>query len=261
MSTSLLTTHGLSVSIGGKQVCANLDFTLEAGQCWGLLGINGVGKTTLLHTLAGLRPADRGSVMLEQQNITELPRRSVAQQLGVLLQDDTDPFPGTVLETVLMGRHPHLGRWQWESEQDLALARQALTEFELEALCERQINTLSGGERRRLALATLFTQDPQIFLLDEPTNHLDPHHQIQLLTQLRARIRSNKTESPRGLLMILHDINLTTRFCDHVLLLYGEGDVCCGPIEDVLSPENLSRLYGHTMTAVAGPNGPIYIPG
>jgi iron complex transport system ATP-binding protein len=257
MSAPLLCAQNLDLEIGGKTVCQGLNMDIHAGQHWGLLGVNGVGKTTLLHTLAGLRAPTHGDVWLGEQTLSELPRRHIAQHIGVLFQADDDAFPGTVMETVLTGRHPWLGQWQWEGEDDRQLARNALKTVELDGLEQRQVSTLSGGERRRLALATLFTQNPQLFLLDEPTNHLDPHHQIELLSLLAQQV----TNSERASLMILHDINLATRFCDHLILLFGEGETLCGPSEEVLNTETLSRLYGHPVISVAGPNGLIFLPG
>lgn len=257
----LLQTKALTVEIGGKTLCQGLNFYINAGQRWGLLGVNGVGKTTLLHTLAGLRAPAQGEVLLSGKALIDLPRRHIARHIGVLLQDDDDAFPGTVMETVLTGRHPWLGQWQWEGKSDRALALAALKDVGLDGLEQRQVNTLSGGERRRLALATLFTQDPQLFLLDEPTNHLDPHHQIELLSLLSQRA----THSKRASLMILHDINLATRFCDHLLLLFGDGEtkgeVLSGPTNEVLNTHTLSRLYGHPVISVEGPNGPVFLPG
>lgn len=126
MSATLLTARGLTVEIGGKQVCEGLDLDLRPGQRWALLGINGVGKTTLLHILAGLRPPRTGEVRLDGQPIQALPRRQVARSLGLLLQEEGDAFPATVLETALLGRQPHLGRWQWEGIEDHRRARDAL---------------------------------------------------------------------------------------------------------------------------------------
>ncbi len=256
MSTPLLTCHGLTVEIGGKRVCTGLDLDIHAGQRWALLGVNGVGKTTLLHTLAGLRAPQAGRVCLHGEDIQHLPRRTVARQLGVLLQEEGDAFPGTVLETALSGRHPHLGRWAWESAKDRELAEQALAQVGLKGFEERPLDTLSGGERRRLSLATLLCQQPRLFLLDEPTNHLDPHQQIhalQLLTQETAH-------QPRGLLMILHEANLAGRFCDHALLLFRDGETLAGPSDTVLNTEHLSRLYDLPMLALAGPHGPVFVP-
>jgi iron complex transport system ATP-binding protein len=261
MTTPLLHTEQLDVAIAGKAVCRQLALHIDAGQCWGLLGVNGVGKTTLLHTLAGLREPTDGRVWLGDERLSELPRRRVAQKIGVLFQADDDAFPGTVMETVLTGRHPWLGQWQWETEQDRTLALAALRDVELSGLEQRQIATLSGGERRRLALATLFTQDPQLYLLDEPTNHLDPHHQIELLTLLEQRVKDSAAATGRAALMILHDINLATRFCDHLMLLFGDGETLCGPSNELLNTELLSRLYGHPVIAVEGPSGPVFLPG
>ncbi len=259
MNTALLCTKNLGVEISGKTVCRQLDVAINAGQRWGLLGINGVGKTTLLHTLAGLRAPTQGKIRLDDELLSTLPRRTIAQQIGVLLQADDDAFPGTVMETVLSGRHPWLAQWQWEGKNDRMLALAALGDVGLDGFEQRQVNTLSGGERRRLALATLFTQKPQLFLLDEPTNHLDPHHQISLLNLLSQRVTD--TTHKRASVMILHDINLATRFCDHLILLFGKGEVLYGPAKDILSIDTLTRLYGHPVIAVEGPNGPVYLPG
>ena len=254
----LLETRNLDVTIAGKQVCRGLGLIIEAGQCWGLLGGNGVGKTTLLHTLAGLRTPTHGTVLLEGKPLSGLSRREVACRVGVLFQAAEDAFPATVLETALIGRHPHLERWRWETPQDLTLARSALHRVGLDGMEGRMITTLSGGERQRLALATVLTQNPVLYLLDEPANHLDLHHQITLLELLTRPARENGT----ALVMVLHDVNLAARFCDHLLLLFGAGETLQGPTDQVLNETHLQRLYGHPIATVSGPDGRrAYLPG
>ncbi|OGT20320.1 MAG: hypothetical protein A2V90_00315, partial [Gammaproteobacteria bacterium RBG_16_57_12] len=243
-------------SIAGKLVCHDLDLVMRRGECWGLLGSNGVGKTTLLHTLAGLRRADSGLIHLNGIPLYSLPRRDIARRLGVLLQEQLDPFPGTVLERILQGRHPHLGRWDWEGADDFALADQALEQVGLRDLAGRQIATLSGGEKQRVAIATLLTQAPDLYLLDEPVNHLDLHHQIALLDLLADK----RNAAASALMMILHDINLAARYCDHILLLYGDGAIKAGPRHDILTRENLSTLYQHEILSFQGPHGPGFLP-
>jgi iron complex transport system ATP-binding protein len=238
---SALSTHDLDVTIAGKQVCRRLNLSIEHGQCWGLLGRNGVGKTTLLHTLAGLRAADGGSIRLDGRDMASLHRREVARHLGVLFQQESDPFPATVLETALTGRHPYLRPWQWETAEDIAAARDALHVMELDDLEQRYSASLSGGERQRLKVATLLTQNPALLLLDEPSNHLDPHHQLSVLALIAERCR----EQDRAALMTLHDVNLAARFCDHLLLLFGNGEARAGSAEELLDNSLLSRLYGH----------------
>jgi iron complex transport system ATP-binding protein len=253
----LLQASGLSVSIAGKQVCRDLELTLGAGQFLGVLGGNGVGKTTLLHTLAGLRAPGQGEVRLMGTPLATLTRRQVAQRLGLLMQQAEDSLPATVLETALIGRHPHLDFWRWESHADVAIARRALRTVGLEGLEQRSQTALSGGERRRLALATVLVQDPRVFLLDEPSQQLDLHHQLALLGLLRHKV----DKEGRALIMSLHDINLAARFCSHVLMLFGEGESLQGPAETVLTAETLTRLYRTPVNALSSAMGRAFIPG
>ena len=245
MNPPLLESHNLGVRIGGLQICRDANFEFRAGECWGILGINGAGKTTLLHTLAGLRPPESGQICLNGHPLQHISRRSIARQLGLMLQDTPDPFPATVLDTALIGRHPHLSRWQWESARDIEQALGALGQVHLAGFEHRQVNTLSGGERRRLALATLLVQAPAMLLLDEPTNHLDLHHQHQLLTLLRDRVHNGAS-----IVMVLHDINHVVRYCDHVILLCGDGEIIQGLQSEILNAELLSRLYRHPVMEV-----------
>ncbi len=253
---ALFRARGLTVTIAGQAVCRDLDLALHAGESWALLGRNGAGKTTLLHTLAGLRPPQAGTLSLLGDDLATLPRRRVAQRLGLLPQDTPDLFPATVLETALIGRHPHLEGLAWEGEADRAIAAEALAEVGLAGLEMRPVTTLSGGERRRLALATLHCQAPRVALLDEPANHLDLRHQVVLLGALRARAAADGGT----LLMVLHDVNLAARHCDHALLLFGDGEHAAGPFDEVVHAEALARLYGHPVVSVTGPRGTAWLP-
>jgi iron complex transport system ATP-binding protein len=246
----------LGIRIGEIEICSHLDLRLNAGENWGLLGRNGAGKTTLLHTLAGLRRPDRGRVKLNETPLTSLSRRSIARHIGVLLQDHQDAFPASVMETVLIGRHPYLGPLQWEGAADYATASEALRAVGLEGMETRSVATLSGGERRRLGIATLLAQDPHVLLLDEPTNHMDLHHQILILDLLRQRTRVQA----KSMLLVLHELNLALRYCDHFLLLYGAGETLQGTAEAVLTQPNLERLYGHPLQALQGSRGTVWLP-
>jgi len=255
-SQPLLEARAIDVSVAGQSVCRRLELRIDPGQCWALLGRNGVGKTTLLHSLAGLRRADRGQIHLLGEEIRCLGARERARRRGLLPQDDEILFPVSVLESALAGRFPHLGRWGWEGPEDLALTRRALQDLDL-ADCEaRNAQTLSGGERRRLAVATLVAQQPCLALLDEPTNHLDPAQQIQVLGLLRHQF----TTQGRAALMVLHDINLALRFSDHLLMLLGAGRWRAGPTASLADADLLEELYGHPMDLVAGPQGPLAVP-
>ena len=235
-----LHTKDLCIEIGGKQVCNNLNLTIEAGQVWGILGRNGVGKTTLLHTLAGLRESVSGEIFINNTNINKLSRKHIAQQLGLLLQHTEDPFPTTVIETVLSGRHPHIANWQWENEKDMDIAQRALQTVEMQPMANRLVNQLSGGERQRVSIATLLTQQAEILLLDEPNSHLDLNYQIKLLSKITQQIKQQQGIT----LMSLHDINLASHFCDHVLLMNEDAKIIAGETTDILNEENLLQAYG-----------------
>lgn len=214
------------------------------------------GKTTLLHTLAGLRPPQSGNITLLERPLSGMSRKAVAQHIGLLFQDRADAFPASVLETVLTGRHPWLGPLQWESSRDLVIARNALQAVDLCNMEERIVNTLSGGERRRADIACLLAQDPQLLLLDEPTNHLDIHHQIRMLDLLQEQV----AHAGKALLLVMHDLNLAVRYCNRFLLLFGNGETEQGTAETALTQANLERLYQHPLQAVPGPHGLVWLP-
>ena len=250
----LLTCRKLTVSVPGRTLVQELDLELAAGECIGILGRNGTGKTLTLHSLAGLREVETGNVELSGESINNIPRRLLAQRLGMLLQSMEDPFPSTVLDATLTGRHPHIGFWQWESAMDIDIARQALAGVGLQGMEQRIISTLSGGERRRVAIACVLAQAPGVYLLDEPTNHLDPQHQVALLELFRRRVNEGSCA-----LITLHDTNLAARFCDRVLLLFGDGDWIIGRRDEVMTGETLSRLYQTQIEAVPWRQGTVFV--
>lgn len=255
MDASILSAKGLDVTIGGKTVCTGLDLAIGAGEFWGILGTNGVGKTTLLLTLFGLRATQGGEVFLQERSLRDVPRREVAKRLGLMFQDIEPGLPSTVMETALEGRHPHLDRFKWETRDDERMAFAALTEMGLAGMSGRIVQTLSGGERRLLAAAALFTQQPVLMGLDEPNSHLDLHQQIKLLDRVQHRVR----REGRAAIAILHDANLALRYCDRVLLLFGEGEVLGGPADELLTGENLTRLYRHPISRLATDTGPVFV--
>jgi iron complex transport system ATP-binding protein len=233
-----LTARAMSVHAGARELVRELSVAFRPGELVAILGRNGSGKTLTLHTLAGLRKPNGGAVLLGDTPYTSLSRRVVAQRLGLLPQDLEDAFVTTVMETVLIGRHPHLALWQWESAADEAIARRALAQVEMSEFIARRTNTLSGGEQRRVAVAALLAQQVQAYLLDEPTNHLDPHHQLAVLGLFRTLADGGST-----VITTLHDPTLAARFADRVLLLFGDGRWSLGPVRTALTAAALSELY------------------
>ncbi len=256
MSAPLLEARALAVDVGGGRVVDGLDLRLAPGERLAILGRNGAGKSTLLSTLAGLRPPASGTVLLGGTDCAALPAREAALRRAWLGQFQNDPFGSTVLETALTGRHPHLGRWAWESPQDAELARAALAAVGLQGMEGRQIHTLSGGERQRLGIATLLTQAPPLYLLDEPLSHLDLNHQMAVLELFAATARAQEA----GIVMVLHDPALAHRFCDRALLIYGDGRTAGGPVDTILTAATLSDLYGYRLRQLEDGGRRCFIP-
>ncbi len=237
--SNILETNALCLSIAGRLICTNLNVQLAKGHCLGILGQNGTGKTTLLHTLMNFRAPDSGTITLCGKPLSSWSQPQLSQRLGILFQNTHDIMPASVMETALIGRHPHLANWQWEKREDIELAKHALAQVGIADLAQRDISTLSGGERQRLAIATLLTQAPHLFLLDEPGNHLDIAFQVRSLNLLRSHINEHQC----ALVMATHDINLAARHCEQIILLYGEGNFAIGSSTEVLTAHNLSRAY------------------
>ena len=256
MAAVTLRAQGVSVAVGARVLVAALDLEVAPGEMLVVLGRNGTGKTLLMHTLSGLRAPAAGAVLLDGEALATLGRRSVAQRLGLLLQIYEDAFPLSVLDAVLVGRHPHLGFWQWEGTVDRAIARAALAAVDLQGMEERVVATLSGGERRRLAIATLLAQQPDVCLLDEPLNHLDPQHQIGVMEHFARLARAG-----HAVVASLHDPNVAARFGTRALLLHGDGRWLAGDVADVLTATHLSSLFRTPIVEVPSALGTVFVSG
>jgi iron complex transport system ATP-binding protein len=217
----------------------NVSVTVERGSLTGLLGPNGCGKTTLLKLLSGVLRPEHGTVSLNGIPLTGRSRRDIARHLAVVPQETHPAFDYTVMEMVLMGRHPHLGAFELEGPRDLALAHDALTATGTDHLATRAYMTLSGGEKQRVVIASALTQAPDVLLLDEPTASLDLGYQLEVGSLLRRLNRE------RGVTMVLatHDLNLAASLCDRLILMRDGRLVAQGATRDVLTASTIRRIY------------------
>jgi len=253
---SVLSCRQADVRIAGIQVVNGLELEIQPGQFWGLLGPNGIGKTTLLKCFAGLDQPASGQILLESRDINQLPRKLLARHIGMLQQHTVYVFDSSVMQTALTGRHPHLAYWEREGAADLEKAAEALKAVGLEGFSERSVTGLSGGEARRLAFAALLVQEPEIMLLDEPTNHLDLRHQVQIM----GMIHQGTQGGAHSAFAALHDINLAASYCSHVVMLFGDGDWRAGRTEDLLNESSLEKLYKCPVERIEGASGPRFHP-
>jgi ABC-type cobalamin/Fe3+-siderophores transport system ATPase subunit len=247
---------GITLAAGGRILLGDFSQTFRSGELWCVAGPNGAGKTTLLHTLAGLVAPRHGHVELDGRALGAWPSQQLARRRALLPQAARDAFSASVLETVLLGRHPYGTGWGWEDAGDHAHAWAALAAFGLEALAVRDVLTLSGGERRRVALAAAWCQGTSLLLLDEPLAHLDWHHQIDALDSMVDAVSRNNA----CIIFSCHDLNLARRFASHALLFDGAGSAYRGAAREVLCAELASRAFGYPMVLLAAGQHEALVP-
>jgi iron complex transport system ATP-binding protein len=235
----ILAARSVVAGYRGREVLHDLSLEVAPGELLAVVGPNGAGKSTLLKVLSGVLEPWSGTVELEGRALGDVDRRAIARRLASLGQESNCAFAFTVMEMVLMGRAPHLGALRLESERDVGIAREALEHFDLLPLAARAINEISGGERRRVLLARVLAQEPQVALLDEPTAFLDLKHVAEIFSRL-AHLRA---ERAMAVVATLHDLNAAALYADRVLLLKDGKAVGCGRAEEVLTRDNLGLVY------------------
>jgi iron complex transport system ATP-binding protein len=247
----LLEARNLRYAVNGTQVLTGLDFALRAGEFVGLIGPNGAGKSTLLRLLGGQWTPAEGDILLEDQPLPRYNAREVAQRVAHVPQATALSFPFTAREVVLMGRSPHLRRFQIETAHDRAIAERALQATNAAYLSDRLVTTLSGGEAQRVILARALAQEPKILLLDEPTSNLDVKHQLETM----ALARRLAHQQGLGVVAAVHDLGHAARYCDRLALLVCGRIIADGPPESVLTPENLRYGFGIEAQLYRDPHG------
>ena len=239
----------------GQPVLQEVGLTVEEGEWLGLLGPNGAGKSTLLRAIAGLLPY-RGTIRFDGADNGSLRRRDRARSVALVPQEPAMPGGMTVIEYVLLGRTPHLPYLGSEGAADLAQARLAMDLLDLESLAGRLLSQLSGGERRRVALARAICQQADVLLLDEPTGALDIG-QGQKALELIADLRSRR---PMTIITAMHDLTLAGQFPDRLTLLAEGRVVADGPPAQVLTPEHIRTIYRASVEVVNVNGGLAVVP-
>ncbi len=242
-----LTLRDLALQSGQRRLLQGLTLTIGAGQLWAVAGPNGVGKSTLMSVLAGLRQPDGGGVFVDGIAPAAIAPLALARQRAYLPQAVHDTFSMSVLDAVRVGRHPHLSGWGWTGREDDRVVQAVIGEMDLGALAGRDVLTLSGGERQRVSLAAALAQQAPLLLLDEPVAHLDLRHQIAVLETLSALVRAGR----HAVVVILHDLNLARRYATHALLMAEDATAQHGIAGDVLTPERCSRALRTPIVSVS----------
>ena len=216
-----------------------VDLDLAPGEILGILGPNGSGKSTLLKLMDGLSRPQEGEILLNGVSLYSFRRSDIAKQIAMVVQESYFRFPFSVLEVVLMGRFPHLGRMQFEEEGDLKVAQRALKSTQTENLANRSIGELSGGEKQRVLIARALTQEPKVVLLDEPTSFLDLKYKgeiFKLITRLNR-------EEGLSVVVVSHDLDLVAQYCHQVMMLKNGRPYVTGSPAEVITAENIKEVY------------------
>jgi iron complex transport system ATP-binding protein len=251
MNEAGLTASGVSFGyVKSRPVVVDVSAVIPRGAIIGIIGPNGSGKTTLLRLLAGLQAPWSGRIQLDGVELKSLGRAAAARRIAVVPQETQLAFDYSVLEIAVMGRYPHLTTFEVEGPKDLELARQALDATGTLPLEARPFNTLSGGEKQRVVIASALTQfgspadtpadRTEVLLLDEPTASLDLAYQLEIRSILLELNRS------RGLTVIVstHDLNMAASLCRDLILLERGRVLAVGPVDSMLDPPLIQRLYG-----------------
>lgn len=244
-----LTVNKINFSYDSLTALKKVSFEIKSGEVLGIIGPNGSGKTTLLKCISGILKPKHKAVFLDETDIYSLKPKDIAKKIGVVPQNSLCKFDFTVFDIVLMGRFPHLDKFDSETKRDFDIVNRALELTGIQKLASRLITEISGGEHQKVIIAKALAQEPKVLLLDEPTLHLDINYQIELLELLNLLAISEQLI----IIMVSHDLNLALRYTDKILILK-EGELYQSGIpEKVLTPKSIKNVYGINVEIIRSP--------
>ncbi len=232
--------HNITLGYRRKSVVQDISFEVKPGEILGLVGPNGCGKSTIIKSLSRIIKPYSGSIMLNGRDLSNIPRVELSRLLGVVPQMPLLPSTFTAFEIVLMGRNPHLGLLQYESNKDKTIAWQAMEKTSTEHLARRRIGQLSGGEIQSIVIARVLAQQTKGILLDEPTANLDIGRQIEILDLIKDLCLNEKLT----VVIAMHELNLATQYCNRLILIDRGRIHCQGEPKEVITQENIGQVYG-----------------
>jgi iron complex transport system ATP-binding protein len=235
----LIRIQNLWVGYPNQTVIKGVSLDVKRGEFLVIIGPNGSGKTTLLRAASKVLAPLKGSIFMEDKDISRMKPKEFCRKAAFVAQDTLINFSFSAWEIALMGRIPHLGRLQSESKTDFDIVENALTMTDTGHLKSKDINHLSSGERQRVIIAKALAQQPALLFLYEPTSHLDIGHQIQILDLLKRFNRQNNLT----VIMVMHDLNLACEYASRLVLLNDGMIFKEGAPEEVLTYQNIESVY------------------
>ena len=236
----LVSVENLTTGYEKDPIISDISLTIPSGCLFGILGPNGAGKTTLFKALSKVLNPWGGRICYRDRDIMKLARREFARQVSVVPQFHGVLPPYTVEQFVRLGRYPHVKRFAALHADDYEIVAETLALLDIARYAAKKITTLSGGEMQRVFLAQALVQKPALILMDEPTSHLDITHQIKILDL----VKSLSEKQGLTVVIILHDLNLASAYCDHIALMKDGKIFAKGPPAEVLTGEHIEEMYG-----------------
>ena len=238
MSNSAITVKDLLFKWGSRNIINNITFTINPGELVGIIGPNGAGKSTLIKLILGLLKPESGDIYIEDVLLNKYSPRELYKKIAFVPQENNLDFPTTVLETVLLGRIPHLSRFHLENDEDYKIAEDSLTAVGLQDFSQRFANQLSMGEKQLVTIAKALAQETNFIFLDEPTSSLDVSHTIQIMGILKGLTSKGKT-----IISAIHDLNTASRYCDKILIINKGMIKGFGKAEEVFTKEIIQEAF------------------
>lgn len=243
--------QGVGKTYGRQTVLDGIDWHVQRGDFWGIIGPNGSGKTTLLNVLSGVENPEAGDISLEGMPLLSYGRKALSRKLAVLQQDGLPPMAFPVRQVLEMGRFPFQNwRGQEAGDDAEALLNEIINRLDLQGLENKPLHVLSGGQRQRVALGKVMAQQPEVVLLDEPTTYLDIHYQMQFMELISSWQRAEHLT----VIAVMHDLNLAALYCDKLLALREGKVVAKGTPSEIITPEIVKSLFEVDSYAVMHPD-------
>ena len=239
---NILSISDLSIGYDSKTVAERINFELETGMLCGVVGINGIGKSTLLRTLGGFQPKLDGNILLKDQNLEKYTSSDLSKELSVVLTEQPASKNLTVQELIALGRQPYTNWLGTLTKEDKQQIQTSLEAFLLSELRSNKCHELSDGQLQRVLVARAMAQDTSLILLDEPTTHLDLYHKVQILKMLQALAHDKQ----KTILFTTHEIELAIQLCDRILILDGKDNPFGDPCQ-LIEQKHFDRLFPSEM--------------
>ena len=249
-----LKVNNIEFAYNSTPVLENISMELDRSEVLGIVGPNGTGKSTLIRCIDRILKPQQGTILLDEHDITNMKQMDIARKMGYVPQSTTRVFPASVIDTVLMGRRPHLG-WK-SSEEDMDKVLEILELLGIMEFAMKDFNEISGGQQQKVLIARALAQEADILLLDEPTSNLDIRHQLEVMEIMKNVVKKKGISA----VMAIHDLNLASRYTDRILMM-NEGRIfATGDPASVLTIENIKHAYGVEVLVKSDGERPYIIP-